>query len=550
MTPELPVLAAAAAAPGELPFLREMISLFAASAVMAWLCQRLKIVPIVGFLVAGILIGPFGLGLVQDQGLVSATAEIGVILLLFSIGIEFSLEKLASIRRFIIVGGGLQVASTVALVAITFLAIGFDWKVGVYTGCLVALSSTAIVLKLLSDSGRADSPVGRISLGILILQDLAIVVMVLLLPLLGGGDASGAQVTTALLEAIAIIALVLILGSRLVPRLLDRIARERSQELFLLAVLSICFGIAWILALGGVSLALGAFLAGLVVSGSRFREHALGDILPLRTLFTAVFFASVGMLLDLRFVLERPLLILGVAAAVAVVKLGLASLAVIALRYPARMAFSVGIGLAQIGEFSLVLEQAGRDAGLSPAGQGDLGHQVFLAVAVLLMAVTPLLVSWEDRFGPRSLGLKKGGALAEHRGPLDLTLVGGYGMAGRAIAAACADAGIPYSIVDLNPVSVADAQKAGVPIEFGDIGRRSVLERAGLARARCLVLTVNDRASSTRAAKMAKLLNPDARVIVRVRYASEEATMRQAGADEVVIEETEATDRLVQLVCT
>ncbi len=544
------LIAAAVAAPDQLPFLSEMIALFAASAVLAWVCQRLKIVPIVGFLVAGVLIGPFGLGVVQDQALVNATAEIGVILLLFTIGVEFSLEKLAGIRRFIVLGGGLQVAATIALVSLVLLAFGVSWKAGVYTGCLVALSSTAIVLKLLLDSGQADSPAGRISLGILILQDLSVVLMVLLIPVFGVGEASAGSVALALLEAIAIIALVLVLGGRLVPRALDWIARERSQELFLLAVVTICFGIAWILALGGVSLALGAFLAGLVVSGSRFREHALGDILPLRTLFTAVFFASVGMLLDMRFVLERPLLILGVAAAVAVLKIGITSLAVLALRYPLRMAISVGIGLAQIGEFSLVLEQAGRAAGLSPGGLGDLGHQLFLAVAVLLMAATPFLVSWESRLAPRPAHQEADADRMAPDGPKDLVVIGGYGLAGRALAQACVDAGISYRIVDLNPVSVSAAQALGIPIELGDIGRRAVLEKAGLHRARCLALTVNDRTAATRAATTAKLLRPDLRVIVRVRYASEEQAMREAGADEVVVEEREATERIKELICT
>ncbi|MCG8469833.1 MAG: cation:proton antiporter, partial [Gemmatimonadetes bacterium] len=321
------MILAAVQTPGELPFLREMIALFSVSTLLAWACHRLKIVPIVGFLVAGILVGPSGLSLVQDQELVTQTAEIGVILLLFSIGVEFSLDKLSRIRRFILVGGGLQVGATVTIVALLSAGAGVDWRIGVYTGCLVALSSTAIVLKLLSDSRRTDTPSGRISLGILILQDLSIVLMVLLLPVLGTSGASGGPIARALIEAVVIIAVVLELGRRIVPRLLDRVAHQRSQELFLLAVVTICFGIAWILKLAGVSLALGAFLAGLVVSGSRFREHAIGDVLPLRTLFTAVFFASVGMLLDLRFVLERPLLILGVALAVAALKLGITSIA-------------------------------------------------------------------------------------------------------------------------------------------------------------------------------------------------------------------------------
>jgi CPA2 family monovalent cation:H+ antiporter-2 len=393
-----------------------------------------------------------------------------------------------------------------------------------------------------------------VSLGILILQDLSIVLMVLFLPILGTGEGTGGEVALALLEAGLIIALVLVLGRRLAPRLLDRVAHTRSEELFLLAVLTICMGIAWILKLAGVSLALGAFLAGLVVSGSRFREHALGDILPLRTLFTAVFFASVGMLLDLQVVLDRPLVILGIAAAVAALKLGLTTLAVLALRYPAGLALSVGLGLAQIGEFSLVLEQAGRTVGLSPAGLGDLGQQMFLAVAVLLMAVTPFLGGLEERLA-RSAEARDGrrtggGGGIEGDGDRDLVLIGGYGTAGRAVETACLEAGIPYRIVDLNPVSVRDAQARGVPITFGDISRRKVLESSGLHGARCLVLAMNDTAALTRTATTAKLLNPHVRVIVRIRYVVDEREVRNAGADEVVIEEREAAERLTELICT
>lgn len=525
-----------------------MVALFATSTAFAAICQRFRVVPIVGFLVAGLLVGPTGLGIVQDQALVNATAEIGVILLLFTIGLEFTLEKLAPIRRFIVLGGGLQVTLTVAAVVAVLAAFGIDWRVGIYTGCLVALSSTAIVLKLLSDNGRTGTPAGRISLGILILQDLSIVAMVLLLPALGEGAASGGEVALAVIEAVLIIVLVLILGRRLVPRLLDRVAHAQSEELFLLTVLSICFGIAWILKLAGVSLALGAFLAGMVVSGSRFRDHAMGDILPLRTLFTAVFFASVGMLLDLRVVLERPLLILGVALAVAVLKLGVTALAVLALRYPLRLAISVGLGLAQIGEFSLVLEIAGRGVGLTPAGLGELGQQVFLAVAVLLMAVTPFLEGIEERL-EHDAEDAEGTEVPDMEETPGLVIIGGYGIAGRTIADACEEAGVPYRIIDLNPVSVTRAQNLDVPIVLGDLGRRGVLEHAGLRSAYCMVLTMNDQAALTRTTRMAKLINPNVRVLVRVRYAVDAAEVWEAGADDVVVEEHEAAGRLAELVC-
>jgi monovalent cation:H+ antiporter-2, CPA2 family len=282
----------------------EVVALIVAGAVIAYICFRFRLVPIVGFLLAGVLIGPNALGLVKDQALVDATAEIGVILLLFTIGIEFSLEKLAKIQKLIFGGGTLQVGLSILATTILLAFFGVDWRIGIFTGFLVALSSTAIVLKLLGETGETNSEPGQIGLGLLIFQDLAIVLMVMLVPTLGGSGGSSLEIVWALAKAGIIIALVLLVARRMMPKILEMVAKTCSPELFLLTVIAICFGTAYLTSLAGVSLSLGAFLAGLMVSESRFSQHALSETLPLQILFSATFFVSVGMLLDVRFLAE------------------------------------------------------------------------------------------------------------------------------------------------------------------------------------------------------------------------------------------------------
>ncbi|HEY0101339.1 MAG TPA: cation:proton antiporter, partial [Pyrinomonadaceae bacterium] len=394
----MPVIFAAGTIP---PFLTEVVALLVAGAVIAYVCYRIGLVPIVGFLLAGVVIGPNALGLVRDRELVDAAAEVGVILLLFTIGIEFSLQKLARIKRLIFGGGGLQVGlATLSTMGVLAL-FGVDWRAGLFTGFLVALSSTAIVLKLLGDRGETGERRGQVGLGLLIFQDLAIIVMVLLVPVLSGSGGSTLGIVWALAKAGAIIAAVLIFARRLMPRMLEMVARTCSPELFLLTVIAICFGTAYLTSLAGVSLSLGAFLAGLLVSESRFSEHALSEIMPLQILFSATFFVSVGMLLDLSFLAQNLPLVLVAVAIVLVVKVATTGVSVLALGYRLPVAAASGLMLAQVGEFSFVLERAGREVGLSPAGLAGAGSQTFIASTVVLMVLTPLLMQVGSRLSRR-----------------------------------------------------------------------------------------------------------------------------------------------------
>ncbi|MEL7361516.1 MAG: cation:proton antiporter [Bacteroidota bacterium] len=545
-----------------IPFLNEIVALFAVSVGMAYLCYKLRLVPIAGFLLAGVVIGPNALGLVYEQELVDVLAEIGVILLLFTIGVEFSLEKLSRIGRAIFIGGGTQVFVTIGLVTGILALAGIGWQAGVYTGCLVALSSTAIVLALLAERAETDTPAGKLSLAVLIFQDLAIVAMVLLVPMLAGTGGGPLDLLIVLGKAAALILAVIVLARRVVPWVLEKVVRTRRPELFLLTIVAICFGTAAVSAMADVSLALGAFLAGLIVSESEYSEQALSEILPLRTVFNAVFFVSVGMLLDLRFVLGNPLLVLGVAAAVVVLKFVITTGAILVLGYPIRIAAATGLALAQIGEFSFVLERAGRAAGITPAGLGDAGAQTFIAVTVLLMIATPFQVQAAPGFGTfvartplRKLGdgpgpdaVKPAGEDGAHGADLhameDHVVVVGYGPAGQRLVQVMQDVGIPFVVIELNPESTARLRKEGVPVIYGDASRAFLLEHAGIARAKLGVILINDPTAVPRILQQMRYLNPTLQLIARTRFLRTVEPLQKAGADIVVPEEMETTVRV------
>ena len=542
----MPIIFAAGTIP---PFLTEVVALLVAGAVIAYVCHRFGLVPIVGFLLAGVCIGPNALGLVRDRELVDAAAEVGVILLLFTIGIEFSLQKLARIKRLIFGGGGLQVGLATVLTMGVLTLFGVDWRAGLFTGFLVALSSTAIVLKLLGDRGETNEQRGQVGLGLLIFQDLAIIVMVLLVPMLSGSGGSTLGIAWALAKACAIIAGVLIFARRLMPKVLEMVARTCSPELFLLTVIAICFGTAYLTSLAGVSLSLGAFLAGLLVSESRFSEHALSEIMPLQILFSATFFVSVGMLLDLSFLVQNLPLVLVVVSLVLIVKVATTGVSVLALGYRLPVAAASGLMLAQVGEFSFVLERAGREVGLSPAGLAAAGSQTFIASTVVLMVLTPLLMHVGSRLS-RRLETKQAGReaatiaaqpLPEHLPQLeDHVVVAGYGEAARRLVRVLSGSGIPYIITTLSPAGANEAEAEGLIVLRGDASHQRTLQSAGVERAKMVVIADDDPATARRIAAVARTTNPTMRILVRTRYIAEIESLTEAGADRVIAEELES----------
>ncbi len=533
-------------------FLNELVALFVVSVIIAYLCYRIHLVPIAGFLIAGVVIGPTALGIVQNHELVNVLAEVGVILLLFTIGMEFSLEKLVRTSRSIFIGGGLQVGLSILFVVGSLFAFGVDWRVGVYTGCLVALSSTAIVLGLLGERDEIDTPTGRLSLAILIFQDLAIVGMVLVVPMLAGDGGSVNEVLWVFAKAILLIAGVLFLARSAVPWILEHVAYTRRQELFLLTVVAICFGTAAASAYAGISLALGAFLAGLVVSESRYSAQALSEILPLRTIFNAVFFVSVGMLLDIGFLADNYLLVLVAAGIVVIVKVLTISFSALSLGYPIRIAATTAFSLAQIGEFSFVLERAGRTAGLSPAGLGEAGIQTFLAATVLLMLLTPLQVQFAHRFGivfsrlPFGRKETRGDAAGEGKAvPLeDHVIVIGHGQTGRRLSQVLRERGIPFIVIEMNPARVEAMHGEGISAIYGDASRPHILELAGIETAKLCAVVLNDPAITPRIIRQARYMNPTVQIIARTRYLEDIERLQEVGADVVVPEEMETTVRI------
>lgn len=553
------LLAPLAAGESPLGFLPELAALLAVGAIFGYLSQRLGLVPIVGFLLAGVLLGPNSLGIVRDQELIEATAEIGVILLLFTIGIEFSLGQLSRIRRLIFVGGGLQVALVVGLTALISLLFGVSWQVGVFTGCLLALSSTAVVMKLLASRGETDTPAGQISLGVLIFQDLAVVAMVLFVPMLGGEGGSPWEIARALGTAALLIVGVLVVARRVMPPIIEAVARTCSQEIFLLTVVAICFGTAYLTSLAGVSLSLGAFLAGLVVSDTRFRDYALGEILPLQVLFSATFFVSVGLLLDLSFLVMNLPLVLGVVAATVLLKLITTGLSVKALGYgPGAAAFS-GLMLSQIGEFSLVLERSGRELGLTPFQMGPAGTQTFIAATVLLIVLTPFLAQAGAALQRRLDGKREAAASASASEPdaahveefaqlRDHVLIAGYGPAGAALAQALHDGGVPYGVLTLSPTGANDAETKGLRVLRSDYARQHVLEQAGLREARLLVVADDTTAMTHRVVSVARGLRPDLRVLARVRSGHDAREIEAAGVERAVADEEVSITALLQHV--
>ncbi len=522
--------------------------------------------PIVGFLVAGAVIGPNAVGLVHDQELVDAAAEVGVILLLFTIGIEFSLEKLARIQRLIFGGGGLQVGLTTGVAVAILMALGVSWQAAVFTGFLLALSSTAIVLKMLADRREMREPHGQVGLGLLIFQDLAIILMVLLVPILGGGEGESSigSLFVALAKAALLIAAVLVLARRVMPRVLEGVARTCSPELFLLTVMAICFGTAFLTSLAGVSLSLGAFLAGLVVSESRFSEHAMSEIMPLQILFSATFFISVGMLLDVGFIVRNLPLVLGVLGAGILIKIATTAVSVKLLGYSLPVALTSAFVLAQVGEFSFVLERAGREANLFPAGLEGAGSQTFIAATVLGMLLTPVLATLGKRVATRLTASAamapaaelesvdesseaSGAASAEAHGEVDASehvLVAGYGEAARQLVRALSMAEVPFVITTLSPEGANEADADGMPVLRGDARKAMTLRAAGLEKAKLLVIPDDDPDTARHIAMVARTISESVPIIVRTRHIADIAALHEDGVTCVITEEMEGTVQL------
>jgi CPA2 family monovalent cation:H+ antiporter-2 len=527
--------------------------LFAVSIGALYTSHLLKLPPVVGFLLSGLLLGPHGLGLIRGIERVEQLAQIGVVLLLFAIGIEFSLAALLRMKRSVLLGGSVQVLGvTLAVFAGSVLA-GLPHNQAVFLGMIASLSSTAVVLTLLQRRGEIDAPHGRLSLAMLVYQDLMIVPMMLLVPVLAGTQGGLLSALGAFVaQAALVLVLVLVLGHFVVPRLLDRVVHTRSRDLFLLTVVTLCLVVAWAASLAGLSLALGAFLAGLLVSESEYSHQALADIVPLRDLFAAFFFISVGMLLDLQLAASQPLFLVLAVTGLLLVKVAGGCIAAMAVGSPLRIGVITGMAMSQVGEFSFVLAGAGLAAGIMT----EVTYQWFVAASVATIGVTPFMLAAAPRVASTVASLLSMGErramprdAAAPDAPLENHLVIiGYGVNGRNVARAAKLAGVPYVVVDVNPTLVAAGRAEGVAIQYGDATRAALLEHIGVQRARAVVVALSDAAVTRQVVALVRGLNVGCTIIARTRYVREVEALKELGADAVIPEELETSVQIVSRV--
>ncbi|MBI3015982.1 MAG: cation:proton antiporter [Candidatus Tectomicrobia bacterium] len=529
----------------EMPLLKAIVIIFGLSLVVIFICQRFRVPAVVGFLLTGVLAGPHGLGLIGEVREVETLAEVGVVLLLFTIGIEFSLKNLLQVKKSVLAGGSLQVVLTFLAAALIAGRFGHPWGESIFIGFLISLSSTAIVLKILQERAEVDSPHGRTSVAMLIFQDVIIVPMILFTPLLAGKSGNfGLALLVLLAKGVAIILLVALAAKWVVPYILHQVARTRVRELFLLSVVVLCLAVAWVTSSLGLSLALGAFLAGLIISESEYSHQAFGNVLPFRDVFASFFFVSIGMLLDVGFLLARPQVIGLVALGVMALKAVIAGLATALLGFPLRTAILVGLTLSQVGEFSFILSETGVRHGLL---SGDV-NQLFLAVSVVTMAATPFVIALAPAVAesvlrlplPARSGFSPAGA-ARAAGIKDHLIIVGFGLVGKNVARAAKVAGISYLIIEINADTVKNEQTRGEPIYYGDAVHEAVLQHAGIKEARVLVVAISDPAATRHITAIARSLNPRVHVIVRTRYIQEMKPLYELGANEVVPEEFETS---------
>jgi CPA2 family monovalent cation:H+ antiporter-2 len=532
----------------QLLVLKDLAVIFAGSLLVILAFHKFKLPALPGFIVAGMILGPNALGLVSDPHRVESLAEVGVILLLFTIGIEFSLSRLKEMGRQVLVGGLGQMAFTVLATVAAGIAFLPSWRVALFLGFLIALSSTAIVLKGLTDKGEIDAPHGRLATGILIFQDLCVVPIMLLLPFLAGTAGGGALgLALALGKATLVVVGVLVAARTLVPRALAEIVKTRSRELFLIAVILIGTLTALGTAAAGASLALGAFLAGLVISESDYAHQAMAELMPFRDIFISLFFVAVGMLVQLDTVREHPLLTFGGVAVIMGGKSLSAAVGPVLMGYAGRVALIAGVAVSQIGEFSFVLAESGREAGLLPNGL----YQQFLGVAVVSMLVTPFLLQSGpvlldklerlvplDRLLP---GFRPKGFAPVEDPVSDHVVIAGYGLNGRNLAAALRSINAPYLIVELNAQTVRRARTDGEPAFYGDATREEILRALGIDRARLFVIAISDPSATRSMVRVARGMNPKLHIIARTRYVVEIPELTRLGANVVIPEEFETS---------
>ena len=539
--------------------LARLLLTYAIALVLVVALARARVPAIVALMLAGVVAGPTGAGIISSPEEVEMLAELGIVLLLFTVGLDFSMTAVRQIWRKILLAGLLQIVGTAALIALLDVLVGgASTQLAIFVGLFVALSSTAIVLKGLAERNELTAPHGRLSVGILLLQDLAIVVLLLLVPILSGKTPVSAM-PMALLRAVGAIAAVAGASRLLLPPLLRLVTSSGRREAFPLAVIVASVGTSWLGSMFGLSMAVGAFLAGLMLAESEFSHQAYAEVRPVRDVLSGLFFISLGMLVDLRMIAERLPLVLAVAGAIVVLKTLAAGGALMIAATPLRVALAAAVGLSQVGEFSFILGRAGLASGLLPADM----WQVMLGASVATMIATPALLAAAPTIALRATGWFAGishrmpfgaaaTAAAPAEGPGHLSshvIILGFGAGGRLVARALRDLGIPSLVLELNGATVQQARAEGERIIYGDATSPESLEAARVDRALALVSLLSDPDSTLRMVKLVRQHSPAIPIIARARYRLEAERLQAAGATVAVAEELEASlEVLAQLL--
>ncbi len=525
----------------------ELIIVLVAAVAGGILAHRLKLPVLLGYLVAGMLVSPHGLGLVQDTAAIESLASIGVILLLFTLGLEFSIDELRRIGGVAVLGGTAQILLTALAGFILGKALGWATAEAIFFGFLISLSSTLIVLKLLLERGELDTVHGRIMTGILLMQDLSLVPLMIVLPTLGK---SGAEIGPALLsaawDALGFVIVMAGLGLFLLPKVLDKVAEARSRELFLISVVSLSLAAAIAAQFFGVSAAVGAFIAGILIGRSVFARQALADIVPFRDAFGALFFVSLGTLADLSFITNNPGLVIGVVAFIILVKFAICAAIPWLFGYNARTAIFTGFGLTQIGEFSFVLAGVGVAAGILR----DTTYALTLGVAITTMVLTPFVLSLANfayrqlerfKFGQRLLSLR---AEVDNRKVQPLTghtVICGGGRSADTLIKVLSRRNLAHLIIDLDPQVITHFRRQGVPCIYGDASNPEILSCANLEKAKMLVCTFPSFLDVELTVKNARRLNPKLDIVARVERDRDADALRKVGVNELVKPEFESS---------
>jgi CPA2 family monovalent cation:H+ antiporter-2 len=531
-------------------FLRDAAVILAASFPVLFLCRRLHLPQIVGFLLTGVVIGPFALGFLEDAHRIEGIAEFGVVLILFFVGLQFPVTKLFSLGRTALVGGSLQMLLTAGMIAVIKSFLGASWSSAIFYGLLVSLSSTAVVLPILTARDEIAAPFAKRFLGISLFQDLAVIPLVLLLPALAaqpGAGPSAFAVGTKVGIAIVGIFFLVVAARFLVPKLLDQIVTLGSRESFTSGVFVLVLILISLAEEAGVSAAMGAFAAGIVLGESEHVHEVAATLAPFRDLLSSLFFVSIGMLLNPRSFLQAPGWILLTAAVVLGVKLFAAHFSLLAAGTSPRNAFRAALALATVGEFSFVVARAGARLGLLPPDS----EQVFVGVAVITLALAPFLIAIGPRLSEHLPEAVEGLAEEGEHGGEKLSrhiVVIGYGLNGRSVARVLHDTGIPHVVLELDPERAAVARRDGMRVLRADATGPEALEAASVAGAAGIVITIQDPEGARRATRLCRHRSPSARIIVRTRYVHEVDALRQAGADEVIPEEFETSIEIVARV--